>query len=52
MENILRLKLPWTLLRDKLVASDENGNILYMSCLEGYKFDSALPQVAFLYPFA
>lgn len=46
MEEVLRLKLPWALLRDKLVASDEQGNILYMSSLEGYKFDSAVPQVS------
>ncbi len=46
METVLRLKLPWTLLRDKLVAQDEGGNILYMSCLEGYQFNSAVPQVS------
>ena len=45
MHNVLRLNLPWALLRERLVASDENGNVLYMSCLEGYKFDSAVPQV-------
>lgn len=45
MEHVLRLRLPWTLLREKLVASDENGNILYMTCLDGYEFDSAVPQV-------
>ncbi len=46
METVLKLKLPWTLLRDKLVAQDEGGNILYMSCLEGYQFNSAVPQVS------
>ena len=45
MESVLRLKLPWTLLRHNLAAVDDNGNILYMSCLDGYKFDSAVPQV-------
>ena len=45
MESVLRLKLPWTLLRHNLAAEDDNGNILYLSCLNGYKFDSAVPQV-------
>ncbi|XP_065058351.1 serine/threonine-protein phosphatase with EF-hands 2-like [Rhopilema esculentum] len=44
LESVLHLKLPWALLREKLVATDDNGNILYMTCLEGYKFDSAVPQ--------
>ena len=46
LESVLHLKLPWALLREKLVATDDNGNILYMTCLEGYKFDSAVPQVS------
>ena len=45
MRDVLRLNLPWALLKDKLVASDENGDILYISCVEGYKFNSAVPQV-------
>eukprot|EP00112_Aurelia_sp_Birch-Aquarium-sp1_P009400 Seg2067.4 transcript_id=Seg2067.4/GoldUCD/mRNA.D3Y31 product="Serine/threonine-protein phosphatase with EF-hands pef-1" protein_id=Seg2067.4/GoldUCD/D3Y31 len=45
MESVLRLKLPWTLLRHSLAAVDDNGNILYMSCLGGYQFDSAVPQL-------
>eukprot|EP00794_Sanderia_malayensis_P007362 gene7362-8182_t len=44
MESVLKLKLPWTTLRHKLVAQDEHGNALYMSCLEGYEFNSAVPQ--------
>jgi len=45
MEKVLQMKLPWYLLRPKLVVQDENGFILYETLFEGYRIDSMLPQL-------
>jgi len=45
MEDVLQMKLPWYLLRPKLVVQDSDGYILYHTLFEGYKVDSSIPQV-------
>lgn len=46
MESVLQMKLPWYLLRPKLVVQDNKGCILYNTLFEGYKIDSTLPQLS------
>ena len=48
MEEVLQIKLPWYLLRPKLVVQDNQGYILYDTLFEGYRIDSTLPQVCLL----
>ena len=48
MEEVLQMKLPWYLLRPKLVVQDNQGYILYDTLFEGYRNDSTLPQVCLL----
>ena len=45
MEEVLQMKLPWYLLRPKLVVQDGQGYILFETLFEGYRIDSTLPQV-------
>ncbi|XP_057313547.1 serine/threonine-protein phosphatase with EF-hands 2-like [Hydractinia symbiolongicarpus] len=48
LEKVLHLKLPWTILRAKLVDVDKDGNVLYMSSWDGYKVNSAISQMSLL----
>jgi len=45
LENVLQLKLPWVMLRSKLVQSNDSQHVLYATCLNGYKIQSSLPQL-------
>ena len=49
MEEVLQMKLPWYLLRPKLVVQDSEGYILYNTLFEGYKIDSSMPQVFYTF---
>lgn len=51
MEEVLQMKLPWYLLRPKLVVQDGQGYILYDTLFEGYRIDSTLPQVCYVFPY-
>lgn len=41
MESVLQLKLPWRTLKSRLVKTDPDGNVDYMSCF--YYMDTARP---------